>query len=138
MNKYALDTNIISYYLKGDKKLIDRINNEVKDGNIIIPPVVYFEIKKWLLKNNSKFKLAAFDALLGKYGIDTISRKTLDISLSICIDLKSKNITIDDADIFIAGYCIQNGYILITDNTKHFENIKNLKIDNWVSHNQII
>jgi tRNA(fMet)-specific endonuclease VapC len=132
MIKYALDTNIISYYLKGSTKLIDRINDAVKDGNIIIPPVVYFEIKKWLLKNNSKSKLAAFETLLAKYGVDTISKETLDISLSIYIDLKLKNLTIDDADIFIAGYCIQKDYILITNNTKHFENIKNLKVDNWM------
>jgi predicted nucleic acid-binding protein len=132
MIKYALDTNIISYYLKGSTKLIDRINDEAKDGNIIIPPVVYFEVKKWLLKNNSKSKLAAFETLLAKYGVDTISKETLDISLSIYIDLKLKNLTIDDADIFIAGYCIQKDYILVTNNTKHFENIENLKIDNWI------
>jgi predicted nucleic acid-binding protein len=132
MTIYALDTNIISYYLKGNAKLIDRINNEVKNGTIIIPPIVYFEIKKWLLKNNSKTKLAAFDLLLAKYGVDTITKEIWDISLSVFIDLKSKNITIDDADIFIAGYCIQKGYILITNNTRHFENIANLKIDNWV------
>jgi len=132
MTKYALDTNIISYYLKGNTKLIDRINNEIKDGTIIIPPVVYFEIKKWLLKNNAKSKLTAFETLLSKYGIDTISKETWDTSLTVYIDLKSKNITIDDADIFIAGYCIQKNYILITNNTKHFEKIKNLKIDNWI------
>jgi len=56
MTKYALDTNIIFYYLKGSTKLIDRINNEVKDDSIIIPPIVYYEIKKWLLKNSSKTK----------------------------------------------------------------------------------
>ena len=132
MTKYALDTNIISYYLKGNIKLIDRINNEVKDGNIIIPPVVYFEIKKWLLKNNAKSKLAAFETLLAKYGVDTISKETLDASLSVYIDLKSKNITVDDADIFLAGYCIQKDYVLITNNTKHFIYITNLKIDNWI------
>jgi predicted nucleic acid-binding protein len=131
MTKYALDTNIISYYLKGSVKLIDRINNEVKNGNIIIPPIVYFEIKKWLLKNQSKTKLAAFEILLAKYGIDTISKETLDISLSIYLNLQSKKLTVDDADIFIAGYCIQNGYILITNNTRHFENIDDLKIENW-------
>ncbi|MCL2270145.1 MAG: PIN domain-containing protein [Treponema sp.] len=132
MTKYALDTNIISYYLKGDTKIIDRINNEIKDGTIIIPPIVYFEIKKWLLKNSAKSKLAAFETLLAKYGVDTISKETWDTSLSVYIDLKSKNITVDDADIFIAGYCIQKDYILITNNTKHFENIKNLKFDNWI------
>ena len=132
MTKYALDTNIISYYLKGNTKLIGRINNEVKDGNIIIPPIVYFEIKKWLLKNNSKTKLEAFETLLAKYGIDTISKETLDISLSVYLNLQSNGITVDDADIVIAGYCIQNGYILITNNTKHFEQIEHLRIENWL------
>ena len=132
MTKYALDTNTISYYLKGSTKLIDRINNEVKDGNVIIPPVVYFEIKKWLLRNNAKTKLEAFETLLAKNGIDTITKETWEISLSVYISLKSKNITIDDADIIIAGYCIQKDYTLITNNTKHFENIGNLKIDNWL------
>ncbi|MCL1930355.1 MAG: PIN domain-containing protein [Treponema sp.] len=133
MTKYALDTNIISYYLKGNTKLIDRINDAVKNGDIIIPPIVYFEIKKWLLKNQSKVKLAAFEVLLAKYGVDEISKKTLDISLSIYLDLQSRRITVDDADIFIAGYCIENDYILITNNTKHFENIKDLRIENWVN-----
>ena len=131
MTKYALDTDITSYYLKGNTKLIDRINNEVKDGTIVIPPIVYFEIKKWLLKNNAKAKLNAFEVLLAKYGVDIITKETLDASLAVYIDLKSKNITIDAADIFIAGYCIQNNYILITNNTEHFKNINNLKIDNW-------
>jgi len=40
MTKYALDTNIISYYLKGNTELIGRINDEVKNGSIIIPPIV--------------------------------------------------------------------------------------------------
>jgi len=132
MTKYALDTNIISYYLKGNTKLIDRINNEVKEGKIIIPPIVYFEIKKWLLKNSSKTKLAAFETLLAKYGVDIVSKETWDTSLSIYLNLQSKKMTVDDADIFIAGYCIQNGYILVTNNTKHFEKIDNLKIENWV------
>ncbi|MCL2722571.1 MAG: PIN domain-containing protein [Treponema sp.] len=131
MIKYALYTDIVSYYLKGNIKLIERINDEIKNGNIVIPPIVYFEIKKWLLKNNSKSKLAAFDTLLKKYGIEPISKETLDISLSIFIGLKSKNLTVDDADILIAGYCIQNDHILITNNTNHFNKIDNLKIENW-------
>ena len=122
----------ISYYLKGDTKIINRINEEVKDGNIVIPPIVYFEIKKLLLKNKSKSKLAAFEILLSKYGVETISKEILDISLFIFLNLQLNGIVIDDADIIIAGYCIQNGYTLITNNMKHFEHIKNLKIENWL------
>ena len=45
--KYALDTNIITYYLKGNTKIIDKIDDEAEKSNIIIPPFVYFEVKKW-------------------------------------------------------------------------------------------
>ena len=111
--------------------MINRINTEVKDGTIVIPPIVYFEIKKWLLKNCAKVKLAAFENLLAKYDVDTITKEILDAALAVHINLKSKNITIDDCDIFIAGYCKQKNYILITNNTNHYQNIQDLKIENW-------
>jgi len=42
---YALDTNIVSYFLKGDITIIERMELEKKKGNkFIIPPMVYFEI----------------------------------------------------------------------------------------------
>jgi tRNA(fMet)-specific endonuclease VapC len=36
-----------------------------------------------------------------------------------------------DADIFIAAYCIVNDYILVTDNTSHFERIEGVEYVNW-------
>ena len=52
---YALDTNIVSYFLKGDKTITARVKQEMRNGNdLIIPPFVYFEIQNWLLINNSK------------------------------------------------------------------------------------
>ena len=47
MTKYALDTNIVTYYLKGDKTIISRIDDETDNENIIIiPPAVFYEIKR--------------------------------------------------------------------------------------------
>jgi len=42
--KYALDTNIITYYLKGNERILDKVDQEAKNDNIIIPPFAYFEI----------------------------------------------------------------------------------------------
>ncbi|MCL2773729.1 MAG: hypothetical protein FWD71_10305 [Oscillospiraceae bacterium] len=36
-----------------------------------------------------------------------------------------------ESDIFTAAFCIINDYILVTNNTKHFANIKELKTINW-------
>ena len=58
MTKYALDTNIVTYYLKGNKIIIDRVSAETDNSNsIIIPPMVFYEIKRWLLTVNARKKL---------------------------------------------------------------------------------
>jgi len=131
--KYALDTNIITYYLKGNEKIQDKVDKEAENDNIIIPPFVYFEIKKWLMAVNSKIKLQAFEKLFDRYGIDNIEKETLDLSLSIYKKLRDNGITIDDGDLLIAAYCIQNNYILVTYNLKHFEGIENIQVVNWIT-----
>jgi tRNA(fMet)-specific endonuclease VapC len=129
--KYALDTNIVTYYLKGNEKILDRVDQEAKNDNIIIPPFVYFEIKKWLMAVNSKIKLQAFEKLFEKFGIDAIEKQTMDLSLSIYIKLRQQGITVDDGDLLIAAYCIQNKYTLVSNNQKHFEKIENIQVVNW-------
>ena len=130
--KYALDANIVTYYLKGNEKIMNKVDKEAENDNIIIPSFVYFEVKKWLLTINSKNKLQAFEKLFNEYGVDPISRETMDAALSIYVKLRRQGIVIDDGDLLIAAYCIQNNCILITNNIKHFEHIENLRIENWL------
>jgi predicted nucleic acid-binding protein len=129
--KYALDTNILTYYLKGNEKILDKVDQEVMNDNIIIPPFAYYEIKKWLMAVNSKIKLQAFEKLFERLGIDAIEKETLDLSLSIYIKLRKNGITVDDGDLLIAAYCIQNNYTLVSNNQKHFEKIENIQVVNW-------
>jgi tRNA(fMet)-specific endonuclease VapC len=37
-----------------------------------------------------------------------------------------------DADIMIAAIALTNNLLLITNNTKHFQRIKNLKLASWL------
>jgi len=131
--KYALDTNIITYYLKGNEKIIDKVDKEAENDNIIIPPFSYYEVKKWLMAVNSKTKLQAFEKLFEKCGIDAIEKEILDLSLSIYIKLRKSGITVDDGDLLIVAYCIRNNYILVSNNQKHFEKIENIQVVNWTA-----
>ena len=38
---------------------------------------------------------------------------------------------INDADLFIAAGALENDMVLVTNNEKHFNRIKELKIENW-------
>jgi predicted nucleic acid-binding protein len=129
--KYALDTNIISYYLKGNSQVVEKLDSEAESDNIVVPFFVYFEIKKWLLALNSKTKLTAFDKMFEEFGAGMINREALDLALSIYIKLRKVGITVDDGDLLIAAYCIQNNHILVTNNQRHFEKIEGLQVVNW-------
>jgi predicted nucleic acid-binding protein len=130
---YALDTNIISYYLKNNQQIINRISLELTNNNkIVVPPIVYFEIKRWLLSNNSKTKLLAFETLCKHSDLGIIDKEILEIAIFSYIILRKKGLVIEDADILIAAYCIKNNYTLVTNNIKHLKNIENLAIINWI------
>jgi tRNA(fMet)-specific endonuclease VapC len=36
------------------------------------------------------------------------------------------------ADVLIAAHAVSNNLILVTNNTKHFENVPGLKLENWL------
>ena len=133
MIRFALDSNIVTYYLKGNKTIIERITNEEENGNvIIIPPMVFFEIKRWLLTINSFKKMALFDTMCSKAGVGSINKEILEVAPVIFSDLQKKGMAAEDNDILIAAYCIQNDLILITNNEQHFKHIVNLRIVNWM------
>ena len=134
---YALDTNTISYFLRGEGKIDVRFYREIVEGNnsYAIPFVVAYEIKRWLNDNPTKQKQVfarAFEHFF-RY-VEAKAALTADIwdeAVDIYIRLKQKGQLIGDADILIAAYCIVNDYTLVTRNERDFERIENLKIVNW-------
>ncbi|MDR2470566.1 MAG: PIN domain-containing protein [Treponema sp.] len=129
---YALDTNIVSYFLKNDDVIQTRVAEETNKGNdFVIPPTVYFEIMNWLLKNNSTRRTVVFERMYSENGIGVIDKAVLDIALAVKQEMQRHGASISDDDLFIAAYCLEHNLPLVTNNTKHFENIKDLEIVNW-------
>jgi len=129
---YALDTNIVSYILRGDKALKDKLTLERTNGNIsVIPLMVYYEVKRGLLAKDATNKMKFFETLCENLGIHELTKSDMNTAANIYADLKRIGKPIDDSDLLIAAQCITNGYTLVTNNTKHFENIVDLKFVNW-------
>lgn len=133
MSTYALDTNIISYLLKGDKNTAARIAQETERGSdVVIPPIVYYEIKRGLLAVGATKKMQVFEKLCASTVVGEIDRAVLDVAAAAHAALRKAGTPVDDADLLIGAYCIRNVYILVTNNTKHFAVIDGLKHVNWV------
>lgn len=131
---YALDSDIISYILKNDNNIKNNFNNAIgNDDFYSIPPIVYYEVKRGLTYKKAYRKLQDFTDL---YNDSIKSEMTVEIwekAIEIYSRLKSQGRIIGDGDIFIASFCIVNDYTLITNNTKHYDNISELKKVNIVN-----
>jgi predicted nucleic acid-binding protein len=133
MSGYALDTNIITFLLKKDKKLQAKVYSEANEGQrVIIPPIAFYETKRGLLDLQATTKLSAFERLCDVLGVADMDMETLETAANIYVTLKQKGRLVEDADILIAASCIAHGYTLVTNNTKHFEHIESLRLVDWV------
>jgi predicted nucleic acid-binding protein len=132
MTFYALDTNIISYFLKNDPVIVQKIDAEKnKQNKFVVPPLVYFEVRNWLVKNNSKNKMNIFQRIYADQGIGVIDKDIFDIAVAERLKLRKKGFNIEDIDLLIAAYCLKHKLTLVTNNTKHFRDIDDLRITNW-------
>jgi predicted nucleic acid-binding protein len=122
MSKFVLDTNIVSYYLKGNKIVIDNIADALaNDAAIEIAPIAYYEIKRGLLSVGATKKLEKFEKLCILFHVGGMDTEMLDIATDIYMSLRKKGRLTEDADILIAAYCKQGAYTLVTHNTRHFD-----------------
>ena len=132
MTTFALDTNVVSYLLKNDERLFHMFDAETDKGNVfVIPPVVYYEIKRGLLAVNAINQLKLFDALCRRLYVGSMVIAEWDAAAKIYADLRQQGKPIEDADIFIAAFCLIGGYALVTRNAKHFIRIEGLEVISW-------
>lgn len=132
MTTYVLDTNIVSYILRGEQSVAGMYRAEGMKGNeFVLPPVVRYEIIRGLLAKAAMKKLENFEKFCENFDIVEINTPVWHKAAEIYAHLQKMGKSREDADILIAAFCIVNGYTLVTNNTKHFRHVDNLKLVNW-------
>ncbi|OGG02156.1 hypothetical protein A2W14_06520 [Candidatus Gottesmanbacteria bacterium RBG_16_37_8] len=130
MNKYFLDTSIIIPYIRGKKEVIEFIDN--LKGELISSYVCLAEIYEGIFSYKNQNKESAEKNLMIFFrGLDDVIGLNEDIAKTfglIRTELRKKGLLIEDMDIFIASSCLVYQAILVTENVKHFDRIRNLQI----------
>ncbi|MCL2572487.1 MAG: PIN domain-containing protein [Defluviitaleaceae bacterium] len=129
---YALDTNTISFIIRGNEVVREKYFQAASKGiHCVIPLMVYYEVKRGLKANNAGNRLRSFEGICTVLGITDLTAADMDIAAEIYAERKSLGKPIDDGDLLIAAQCINHGYVLVTNNTKHFQDVKALEIIDW-------
>jgi len=132
---YVLDTNIIIHYLRGEPNVYRNLRNAITTGHeLVIPRVVDYEIRRGFLIQPAPKKESMYNILIEPTGYCTLrdmGEYFWTWSAKIYADLYLKRFTVGEIDIIIAAFCLENDYVLVTNNTSDFKNISNLKIVDW-------
>jgi len=131
---YCLDTNIISYLLKGKYGIAERIKKELRNDNeMMFNKISYYEVLRGLKYIDNSQKIEQFNQMCNLFDFLELDNKTFELAAEIYSKLRSEGTLIDDADLIIAANCIVNNAVLVTNNVKHFKRIASLRYVNWVN-----
>lgn len=127
-NRFALDTNIVSAWLKGESSIADKIDTA---ESVFLPVIVVGELyygagfSLQVAKNTQDIK-----KITERYPLLSIDEDTTVIYGSIKTGLRKKGKPIPENDIWIAAITIQNDLTLATRDS-HFNEIEGLSLIAW-------
>jgi len=129
--KYCLDTNTLIYFFKGLGDVSNRLL-ATPPGEIAIPAVVLYELEVGIGKSTSPRKRAIqLKEMTSLVNIISFGQTEAKCAASIRIKLEKQGNPIGPYDILIAASALANNSTLVTHNTREFERVSGLKIDDW-------
>ena len=129
---YVIDTNTIVHYLSKQSNVLRNFDDAaIRNCNLIIPKAVDYELRRGFSIYHAPKKEAAYNILIQQCTMGELNFNVWDCAVHIYTELYKKRLTVGDIDILIAAFCLVNDYILVTNNTRDFDNIKGIKLVDW-------
>jgi tRNA(fMet)-specific endonuclease VapC len=129
---YVLDTNTVSAALKGNPAL-DRRLQDLPSARWCISAITRSELRFGIARRPEAVRLAqVVEAFLLLARTEAWNARAADVHGRLRARLASNGRRIGDFDEMIAAHAIALGAILVTDNTRHFSRVPDLRVENWI------
>ena len=132
--RYMLDTNTISYYLRRTSSALEeRVNEGLKKRNIAMSAIARAELRfgQVGLQHDDR-RRSLIDGFLLRLPSVEFSAEAADRYGQLKHSLKIQGKPMGDMDTLIAAHAMVEKLILVTHNTRHFENVSGLKLEDWM------
>jgi tRNA(fMet)-specific endonuclease VapC len=135
MSRYLLDTNIAIFYMKGRFNLDKRFANLSVD-DCSISEITLAELKFGIAKSVQREKNTE---VLSKFltGVQILPiGQAIDLYAEEKARLQKAGTPLDDFDLLIGVTAAVHNLTLVTNNTKHFERIRGILLEDWTSEQE--
>ena len=132
MMKYMLDTNICIYTIKKKPPMVLRRFMSHNSEELCISSITYAElvhgVEKSQAVDRNSLALALF---LSPITILSFDDRAAEEYGKIRVDLERRGTPIGPMDTLIAGHAKAAGLILVTNNTREFQRVSDLPLEDW-------
>lgn len=129
-----LDTNMVSAALKGHPD-VDAHLAQLSPEHWCISAITRAELRYGVALKPGATKLARLvDAFLQTTTTLAWDEAAADTHGRLRAQLRHAGTPIGDFDEMIAAHAIAASALLVTDNTRHFERVAGLHLENWIRH----
>ena len=131
---YLLDTNIVSYWMRGDPHLINKIKSyspsDLSLSTVTLAEIYYGIEKSPVKKKERRLKIEHIKSELDIFPFNEQAAVKYGV---IRAALEKRGKPISERDTQIASIALANNLCLVTHNKKEFSRISKLQIEDWVS-----
>ena len=135
MTPYLLDTNILSYFLRDSHPgLYARMAEVLDRKQALVSAITRAEVRfgqsRMTLEDKRRRRI---DLLLEQLPTLPWTQAAADVYGPLKMQLQSVGRPIGEMDTQIAAHALAEDLILVTHNTRHFERIPGLKLEDWMA-----
>ena len=131
---YILDTNILSYWMRGNEPVIEKLMRcspaDLSMSAITLAEIMYGIEKSPHRKQERRSKIEQIRSLIDIYAFDQAAAREYAI---VRTQLEREGLPISERDVQIASIALANNLIVITHNVKEFARVKSLVVEDWAS-----
>lgn len=129
---YMLDSNICSYIIRNKPIHIKEKLQEVeKNHTIALSSIVVSELLYGAIKKDSPKLIKIVSAFVDNFVIYDYSKISAQSYANVRTNLEKKGKIIGANDLLIASHALSLEAILVTNNTREFERVEKLVLEDW-------
>jgi len=130
--KFMLDTNICIFLIKNKHEKIIRHMRRLDIGDIGISAITHAELQFGVAKSRSRQRnRLALDQFVAPLVIAPFDESAAEAYGTIRANLEKSGKPIGSLDTLIGAHALSLNVVLVTNNTREFRRIKNLKVVDW-------
>ena len=130
---YLLDTDTLIYSLKGHSAVVANLNRHRRDPmavSVVSLMELYYGAHK---SQRTESNLAKVRAVERAFRVLPLGAESAETFGSLKAGLDAQGLPLDDFDLCLAALALTHNLVLVTNNTRHFERIDGLHLDNWAA-----